>query len=249
MTQLEETATAPAADAQQEIRAYWDVDAATYDLSPHHRPRSSAEQAAWAATLARVLPPPPARVLDVGAGTGFLSLLAAGLGHRGHRPRPVARHARPSRREGRGGGPRRHDQRGPCRTAPGGALRRRRRTSPAVDAARSRGHARRLAAGGTGGATGRLRGAVGGRWRARARRCATGSASGCGGCGASRPTTTAATTRRFASSCRSAPARRPKQVVELVEAAGWPGVRLERLADVEWATRRSLRTGPSGRWA
>ena len=32
----------------------------------------------------------------------------------------------------------------------------------------------------------------------------------------------------------------PEQVVELVEAAGWPGVRLERLADVEWAQRRAL---------
>src|SRR3954469_710923 len=88
MTQLEDTAppgSGPppedAADAREEIRAYWDVDATTYDLSPHHRPRSSAEQAAWAATLARVLPPASARVLDVGAGTGFLSLLAAGLGH------------------------------------------------------------------------------------------------------------------------------------------------------------------------
>src|SRR6478609_380890 len=75
MTQLSDTG------AHEEIRAYWDVDATTYDLSPHHRPRSSAEQAAWAATLARVLPAAPARVLDVGAGTGFLSLLAAGLGH------------------------------------------------------------------------------------------------------------------------------------------------------------------------
>src|SRR5215203_1968498 len=81
MTDLEASPPAAVAGTHTEIRAFWDVDAATYDLSPSHRPRSSAEQAAWAATLARLLPPAPARVLDVGAGTGFLSLLAAGLGH------------------------------------------------------------------------------------------------------------------------------------------------------------------------
>ena len=37
---------------------------------------------AWSAALARHLPPPPASVLDVGAGTGAMSLLAADLGHR-----------------------------------------------------------------------------------------------------------------------------------------------------------------------
>jgi SAM-dependent methyltransferase len=65
-----------------EIRAYWDADAATYDKSSDHRPRSAAEAAAWVTALSRFLPPAPARVLDCGAGTGFLSLMAAGLGHR-----------------------------------------------------------------------------------------------------------------------------------------------------------------------
>ncbi len=37
--------------------------------------------AAWTATLAHLLPPAPSRVLDAGAGTGFLSLIAARLGH------------------------------------------------------------------------------------------------------------------------------------------------------------------------
>jgi SAM-dependent methyltransferase len=40
------------------------------------------ELAAWAAALRRLLPPPPARVLDAGAGTGFLSLLLAREGYR-----------------------------------------------------------------------------------------------------------------------------------------------------------------------
>jgi SAM-dependent methyltransferase len=63
------------------IRQYWDDDAAVYDRSPRHRPTDAAVIAAWTATLERVLPPAPARVLDCGAGTGFLSLIAARLGH------------------------------------------------------------------------------------------------------------------------------------------------------------------------
>jgi SAM-dependent methyltransferase len=65
-----------------EIRNYWDADAPTYDLSPRHRPRDPVVRAAWTAALERLLPPAPARVLDCGAGTGFLALIAARLGHR-----------------------------------------------------------------------------------------------------------------------------------------------------------------------
>lgn len=64
-----------------DIRRYWDLDAATYDDAPGHRPTSAAVQAAWTAALEGVLPPPPTRVLDCGAGTGFFSLVAARLGH------------------------------------------------------------------------------------------------------------------------------------------------------------------------
>jgi SAM-dependent methyltransferase len=65
-----------------DIRAYWDEDAATYDLAAQHRPRNLFVMAAWTAALERLLPPPPVRILDCGAGTGFLSLIAARLGHR-----------------------------------------------------------------------------------------------------------------------------------------------------------------------
>ncbi|MGD0945763.1 MAG: hypothetical protein ABR972_16065 [Acidimicrobiales bacterium] len=68
---------------EQQVREYWDVDAATYDRSPGHNPQTRLETAVWAATLRRFLPPPPARVLDVGAGTGFLSLLLAREGYDG----------------------------------------------------------------------------------------------------------------------------------------------------------------------
>ncbi len=65
-----------------EISQYWDEDAATYDDSPSHAPRRPHERAAWAAAVRRLLPAPPARVLDAGAGTGFLSLMLAGQGYR-----------------------------------------------------------------------------------------------------------------------------------------------------------------------
>lgn len=68
-------------DVLARLREYWDADAQVYDRVPGHGPGTAAEQATWSAALARLLPPPPARVLDAGAGTGFLSLLAARLGH------------------------------------------------------------------------------------------------------------------------------------------------------------------------
>jgi SAM-dependent methyltransferase len=68
-------------DFADSVRRYWDADAATYDRSPDHGVATPTERAAWSAALVRLLPPPPARVLDAGAGTGFLSLPAARLGH------------------------------------------------------------------------------------------------------------------------------------------------------------------------
>jgi len=65
----------------EEIRQFWDEDAAVYDRSSGHHPRRPHERAAWSATLRRLLPDPPARVLDAGAGTGFLSMLLAAQGY------------------------------------------------------------------------------------------------------------------------------------------------------------------------
>jgi SAM-dependent methyltransferase len=72
------------ADLTGKVRDWWDADAATYDDSADHgwAAASPAARAAWNAALHRLLPGRGARVLDVGAGTGFLSLAAARLGHR-----------------------------------------------------------------------------------------------------------------------------------------------------------------------
>ena len=70
-----------AGSISDEIRDYWDEDAGTYDNSPSHHPRRPQELAAWGGALRRLLPAPPATVLDAGAGTGFLSLLLAGQGY------------------------------------------------------------------------------------------------------------------------------------------------------------------------
>ena len=72
----------PFGDVQDRIRRWWDADAATYDHTPSHAATDPVEAAAWRAALLRFLPPPPAKVLDVGAGTGAMTLLAAELGFR-----------------------------------------------------------------------------------------------------------------------------------------------------------------------
>lgn len=70
------------ADVHETIREWWDRDAQTYDDARSHAISDPLEAATWRQALRGSLPEPPARVLDVGAGTGALSLLAAELGHR-----------------------------------------------------------------------------------------------------------------------------------------------------------------------
>ncbi len=63
------------------IRDFWDRDAHTYDATPSHAISDPLEAAAWRQALREALPEPGALVLDIGAGTGALSLLAAELGY------------------------------------------------------------------------------------------------------------------------------------------------------------------------
>ncbi len=70
------------ADVHDSIRAFWDAEAHTYDGTKSHAVSDPLEAAAWRQALHEALPAPGARVLDAGAGTGALSLLAAELGYR-----------------------------------------------------------------------------------------------------------------------------------------------------------------------
>ncbi|MFI6090356.1 methyltransferase domain-containing protein [Streptomyces sp. NPDC051218] len=60
----------------------WDTEAATFDDEPDHGLRDAAVRDAWAGRLRDWLPAAPGDVLDLGCGTGSLSLLAAERGHR-----------------------------------------------------------------------------------------------------------------------------------------------------------------------
>jgi SAM-dependent methyltransferase len=70
------------AEVHDHLRDWWDRDSDTYDFAPSHAVTDPVEAAAWRAALRRALPEPGATVLDVGAGTGAMSLLAAELGYR-----------------------------------------------------------------------------------------------------------------------------------------------------------------------
>jgi len=60
----------------------WDSEAPTFDDAADHGLRDPAVRQAWRSLLCGLLPHPPARVADLGCGTGTLALLLAEEGHR-----------------------------------------------------------------------------------------------------------------------------------------------------------------------
>jgi SAM-dependent methyltransferase len=62
--------------------ATWDAHAATFDEEPDHGLRDPAVRGAWSSLLASVLPAAPVSIVDVGCGTGTLTVLLAEAGHR-----------------------------------------------------------------------------------------------------------------------------------------------------------------------
>ncbi len=64
-----------------QVSELWDAEAVHFDDEPDHGLRDSATREAWRLLLRDHLPVPPARVADLGCGTGTLSVLLADEGY------------------------------------------------------------------------------------------------------------------------------------------------------------------------
>ncbi len=226
-------------DITDAVRSYWDIDARTYDDSASHYPRTAAEQAAWSAVLRRLLPPPPATVLDAGAGTGFLSLLLARHGYAvtalDLAPEMLARLRDKARTSGLDVRTVEGDAADPPRDNFGAVVERHLlwtllRPGAALDAWHEAAPTGRLLLleglwGAPGGRTGQLRttcNAVLGRLRGQ------------------RPEHHADYDPEVRARLPLGAGASPERLVTLVESSSWGTARLERLRDVEWATREAL---------
>jgi 2-polyprenyl-3-methyl-5-hydroxy-6-metoxy-1,4-benzoquinol methylase len=66
----------------KESQQYWDDLASTFDDAPDHGLGDASVLDTWTAFLKTWLPHAKADILDIGCGTGSLSVVLAGLGHR-----------------------------------------------------------------------------------------------------------------------------------------------------------------------
>jgi ubiquinone/menaquinone biosynthesis C-methylase UbiE len=69
-------------DTATRVPVDWDAQAAVFDDEPDHGLRDPQVRQAWDERLRGWLPERPSEILDLGCGTGSLSLLAARQGHR-----------------------------------------------------------------------------------------------------------------------------------------------------------------------
>ncbi|SFH15430.1 Ubiquinone/menaquinone biosynthesis C-methylase UbiE [Desulfotomaculum arcticum] len=70
------------AELKEAIRLRWNNRAESFDSSPGHGIHSQSEKAAWISLFTGIMGPSGTSVLDVGSGTGVLSLLLAEMGHK-----------------------------------------------------------------------------------------------------------------------------------------------------------------------
>lgn len=73
---------ATAEQVQLNINRYWHSTASSYDTHPLGQIHMGAAKELWRQVWRHALPAAPAEILDVGTGTGQVSLLLAELGHR-----------------------------------------------------------------------------------------------------------------------------------------------------------------------
>lgn len=66
---------------QSRIDGYWDHRARIYDDAQHRDGRDVVDRDLWGRVWSAALPPAPARVLDLGTGSGHAAFVLAALGH------------------------------------------------------------------------------------------------------------------------------------------------------------------------
>lgn len=70
-----------AMDVKRVVKQHWGNRAAEFDAKPNHGLHNETQHQAWLNVLHQLTGPSPLRAIDIGCGTGFLTLLLAELGH------------------------------------------------------------------------------------------------------------------------------------------------------------------------